>query len=520
MNGKLKKLINNRVGSLALSCLTGAMLLTGCAEGYDSPDGFDAGVRNTQLVTPPSDSIRFVLNTAGDKATISWPLVRGAKGCEVTFRNVDDPSNPYVVDGYENYLVDGSSFTVSVAEDSKYELYMRVIGNEDLGNKSDSVIVTSLSTLVPSIMTIPSGSDITTYIAENPIDSLYLGQEVAIDLEANGEYTMSGPVDFGGQKMTFRGDKIYRPVVKMTGSGTLMSYATLKVKYINFDMAESTAKSFMMVSKTNIPDSLKGVNQPDKYSGLKFQRNNYMLEDPFYVAHCWIKDMPASFFHDNEVNCAVWYLTISDCIVQMNRGATSHNRGNGSQAFISLEKKGVAIKHLVIENSTIFNIQDQEAYFLRYSNNSNAQAVKAFGEKDASYSTITTDFRNTTFSRAFSQGKWWNNTSGNGQKTTIDHCIFHNMSAGQITRRITGTKNYKFNFWQGEGTDYSTKDSDGAPFAAYYETIFTGAFEQSLDLSQPNGGVNFTPQENEVIKNKGGDPRWLPVQNNETEVTE
>lgn len=512
MNGKLKKLINNRVGSLALSCLTGAMLLTGCAEGYDSPDGFDAGVRNTQLVTPEPDSVSFKLNTAGDAATISWPLIRGAKGCEVTFKNVDDPNNPYVIGEFENYLVDGSSFTVPVTEDSKYELSIRVIANEKLGNKSDTVKVIKLSTLVPSVMTIPSGEDITTYIANNPVDSAYMGTEVAIDLVANGEYTMSGLVDFGGQKMTFRGDKIYRPVVKMTESGALASFAGLKVKFINFDMVEAESKSFMYISKT-IPDSLKGSNMPDKYSGSKFQKGNYMLEEPFYFANCMFKDMPGSIIMTDGVSCAIWYVTISDCIVQLNRDVTTASKGYGEQAFISLEKGGAAIKHLTIENSTLFNTKEHSAYFLRYANNSNAQAVKAFGAKDASYSTITTDFKNTTFCRMFSGGKWWNNTSGNGQLTTIDHCIFYKMSPGQIPRRITGqTKTYKFNFWQGDGTDYTNKDTYGNPFAAYYETIFDNTFEQSLDFSQPNGGVNFAPQEIEVVKNKGGDPRWLPTE--------
>ena len=517
MNSKLKKFFSNPQGKCAAILGASLLLLGSCAEGYESPDGFDAGVRNTQLVTPPSDSIRFEVNPAGDKATISWPLVVGAKNYEVTFKNVDDPANPFIVDGLENYLVDGSSVTVSVTEDSKYELSMRVIADESKGNKSDSVIVTSLTTLVPSIMTIPSGSDIAQYIAENPIDSSYMGKEVAIDLEANGEYTLSGPVNFHGQKMTFRGDKIYRPVVKMTGAGALYCYSMVKVKYINFDFAESTAKSFFFVSNENLPDSLKGSNMP-KYSGPKFQKGNYMLEEPFYFAHCWFKDMPGSIFHDNQVKCAIWYLTISDCIVQLNRGTDTPSRGYGEQAFISLEKGGAAIKHLVIEESTIFNIKDHGAYFLRYANNSNAQAVKAFGQADASYSTITTDFRNTTFSRVFSGGKWWNNTSGNGQITTVDHCVFHNMSPGQIARRITGTKTYKFNFWQGEGTDHSGyKDSYGAPFAALYDDIFLGTFDQSLDFTQPNGGVNFTPNQYVVVENRGGDPRWLPEVSAETD---
>ena len=44
-----------------LLLLAGAPLLVGCAIGYDSPDGFDVGVRNAQLETP--DSVSFVVST-------------------------------------------------------------------------------------------------------------------------------------------------------------------------------------------------------------------------------------------------------------------------------------------------------------------------------------------------------------------------------------------------------------------------------------------------------------------------
>ena len=124
------------------------ILICSCAEGYDSPDGFDSGVRDTDLVTP--DSVSFIVSTDGTSATISWPLVYGAAGYEVTFSNVDDPENPQIIDGLDKKLIDGSRMTVPVTEDSKYEFAIRVVGNKQLGNNdADAPTVYNFSTLVP-----------------------------------------------------------------------------------------------------------------------------------------------------------------------------------------------------------------------------------------------------------------------------------------------------------------------------------------------------------------------------------
>ena len=134
--------------SLYVLCI---LLLAGCAEGYESPDGFDLGVTNTQMKTPIQDSISFIVSTDGKTATVSWPTVAGADGHEVTFMNVDDPANPVIIDGYDKKIVDGSKFTVSVTEDSKYKMIMRTLGNKNLGNTdADTESVYDFSTLVPS----------------------------------------------------------------------------------------------------------------------------------------------------------------------------------------------------------------------------------------------------------------------------------------------------------------------------------------------------------------------------------
>ena len=503
----MKKLTNNICTTLGV---LGVLLLGSCAEGYESPDGFDLGVKNSKMETPIQDSISFKVSTDGKTATISWPTVAGADGHEVTFMNVDDPDNPVIIDGYDKKIVDGSKFTIPVTEDSKYKMLMRTLGNKELGNiDADTARTFNFSTLVPSVMTIPSGEEISSYIAAHPLDSV--SEEVAIDLEPNGVYTMSGTLDFGYHKLTFRGDKVHRPVVNMTDDGHFETYTTLKVKYINFDMSESTAGGFIAMSKT-APDNIKVENLwPYNISDKnpKLSKGHYMVEDPIYIANCWFKNLPHAILYDNGLNCAFWYFTVSNCIVQM-RNETKSNIG-----FINLYTAGKAIKNIVIEKSTIYNTVDNaSACFIRYQNQSNAQPSKTFGSYSAEYQSQSWTFSRTTFSKTYTGWRFVNNTSGNDFTLNVDHCIFNDVA--QLYRMDMGSKTYRFNFlWSPREDDINRnnnmKDSGKAPFASVYDPQFKGDVTQELDFSLPNGGVDFTPQEYEIVVNRGGDPRWLPA---------
>lgn len=77
------------------------------------------------------------------------------------------------------------------------------------------------------------------------------------------------------------------------------------------------------------------------------------------------------------------------------------------------------------------------------------------------------------------------------------------------------TKYFSFNFWHAitspDKKDSTQKDKDGNQFALDLNTdrVFEGNILQSLDLSQPNGGVNFRPVDIMVRSNMAGDMRWL-----------
>jgi len=507
---KTKHLARN--GMLLLTAMA-ALWMGSCAKGYESPDGFDLGVKDTKMETPVQDSISFVVATDGKTATVSWPTVAGADGHEVTFKNVDDPENPVVL--YDG-IVDGSKFTVPVTEDSKYQMTMRTLGNKDLGNTDATETMTyHFSTLVPSVMTIPSGEEISAYIAAHPLDSV--AEEVAIDLEPKGEYTLEGTIDFGPHKLTFRGDKVYRPVVHMVGGGHFETWSTLKVKFINFDMTESTAEGFIAVSATS-PDSIKVENLPN-YTGEKLGRGFYMIEDPIYIADCWFKNLPHAMLYDNGLSCALWYLTVSNCIVQMNN-VTKRNVG-----FVNLYKAGRSLKNLTIEKSTIYNIADNEsASFLRYQNESNSQPAKTFGSASSYYQSQSWKFLNSTLANVYynkEKDDGWNfcnNVRGNDMTLIIDHTVFYNCTQLYRMTRL-GSKTFRFNFFWNDRADCKSrnnaaKDSSNSPFASEYDPLFGGDNEanvrKELDFTQPNGGVNFTPGEYEIVTNRGGDPRWLP----------
>lgn len=493
----------------AFVCVS-TMLLGSCAIGYDSPNGFDVGVSNTQMVNP--DSVNFEVNTAGTEATISWNLTMGAKGYEVSFINVDDPDSPKVVENFDKYFVDGSTMTVPVAEDSKYKFEIRTLGEEEYNNTDAAEPKEfDLSTLVPSVATIPSGSDIYQYLTEHPIEGDST-QEVAIDLEPNGEYTMSGQIDFLGQKLTFRGDKIHWPTVRMVEKGSFASYTTFKMKYIKFDLTESQSTSFFYMSADSVcPDYLLSQNRGYMRNGSLI-KGVVAVEDPVYFAHCWFKNIPRAFVHDNGTGVAWWHLTITDCICQINNATYS-------TPFLCLENAGRGIKNLDINNSTIYNVQDNyKAYFIRfYISSSNSNPEKVYGNTTSYYSSQNWNFSHCTFSKNYSGQKWVNNISGNHMALNIDHCIFYDVY--QAGRRISmGNKTYSFNFLyslhasDNGKSDAAYKDDGGAPFASFYDPQFLGSPTQELDLTQPNGGINFTPGEYEILTNRGGDERWLPAQ--------
>lgn len=186
----------NRIKSLSCGreVIKGIMLLmtvalfVSCAKGFDGEETFASNVHDSQLASPELSKSCFssVVNADGTESIrVTWDVVPGAGGYYCHVDNVDDPANPVVV--YDG-TVDGVSFLFDKADDTKYSVSVKTLGNEKLNNTAaPDPTVYAYSTMVEA-QVIPVGTDIADFINSHLIDT---EDEQAFELQANGNYTLN-----------------------------------------------------------------------------------------------------------------------------------------------------------------------------------------------------------------------------------------------------------------------------------------------------------------------------------------
>ncbi|NDV83296.1 DUF4992 family lipoprotein [Bacteroides sp. 51] len=490
---------NTQIGKGILSfCLCLFLIgVTSCKEGFDDNEHFSGGVTGVTLESPDPSAVTFTKLAGTTNVKIEWPVVIGAGGYTVSFYIVDDPDNPVLV-GEENEFVDGCSAIREYQDDTRYMALIKALGNVELNNK-DAVAASELSwtTLLPATL-IPDGTDLTTYFA-NFEDT---GEEVAYELVANGNYTISGDVDFDLGVVTLRGDKINRPTVVLGKDGGIITQAGLQLKWINFDCTAATKIGFLSLSE-NPSSTISTASLGYKADGAN--QDGFVINDPVTIQECNFKNLNNSLLYGNKKNWSIRYFTIMDCIVQMN------NSSSNSTIHLQGASNGL-IKNLTITNNTFYNlVTNDAAYFIRYSNASNAQPQKIFGNSDKS-AIFTIEYN--TFSRVMSNKDFGNNLpNANTISTNISYNILYDVyrlyQAVQTNTVRTTIGNTIFSVSASPtGNDTSRTDSNGNPLATYEDPEFVGPFDVEFDLTKENGGVNFTPRGSVAVGNKAGDPRW------------
>ena len=470
MKNKIRLIVN-------FSLVTIVLLITSCVDGFKENEVFTTDVRNATLVSP--DSIAFTPDGAGTTLTITWPVVHGAGGYQVSFYKVDDPANPVVI-GTENETVDGCSVKRPIAEDTKYKVVVKTLGNTQYNNKDAAEVKeAAYSTLLPVTDTIKSGTDLSVYFASKPIPSSTT--ELVYQLEAGGSYTMSGNVALPLTNVTIRGDKVKRPTVTMSAGAFISDGAGFKLKFIDFDCSGFTGTSFITYNATQ--------NAGAVLNGWATVTSTVALQS------CKINGLAKYFLWDSNKKYALQTLLIKDCVIGQN---------STNQYFIYMQ--GGMIKDLTISNSTIYNQQSSTANFIQYN-----AAVRVTTNAAWNWASASVTVTNSTFWQVAKAGQMAN-YSGLAQKgntLSVSNCIFVDCGNQAVIRRFAGgntnmTRSLGYNsYWFG-GVFVT------AEIAANYDNSST-YINTDPALANPANG-DFTVGGADQISNRTGDPRWLPMQ--------
>lgn len=490
--------------SLALAAM-GAMFLGSCAtDGFDENEKFDNGVSGVKLESPESLTFKTVAASDGsDQLQVSWDVVYGAGGYECKAYNVDDPANPTEV---ASDTIDGTSFQFKIAEDTNYKVAVRTLGKASQNNtEAENAKEESYSTLVPAI-TIPDGSDIAEFIKSNLKES---DTEQAFELVAGGSYTCNDEVDFLGNKMTLRGNKLNRALVTMGEKGVIRTSAQLKVKFLNFDCTAVTNKGGIVEMSTTPPASCTAEAQ-----GVNAAKNGdkpadvYILQDPIIISECAFKNVPSCLFHLGHCAWGLADVRVDNCIVQLKNDGTKF--GNGS--IISLYSTdfigpsgntywSTCAQKISIKNSTIYNVvKNSKNYFVRFGNK---DLDRVFPVKSGSFT-----LENCTLSKAYSGKDFANNMPQQSSYViNINNTIFYDTYRVQKINKGGCTVNCDLSTNTIWGVTNPVDNTDKEKWATEEDPGFDDAASmKELDFTQPNFGINFTATG--AISSKIGDPRW------------
>lgn len=489
--------------------VVGIMSLASCAsDGFDNSEKWET-VTNTHLSSPDVSKLTFKSVAASDgtdKVQVSWPVVMGAGGYECKAINIDDPDNPVVL---VEDTIDGVTFQFPQAEDTKYRVEIRTLGNAAQNNTAaDTAAVASYSTLVEA-QTIPNGSDIYEFIS-SALPNLPEGDtESAFELEAGGQYTCSGVVDFQGHKMTLRGNKINYATITMGESAIIETSSQLKVKFLNFDCTAMTNKQGVIQLSDNPP-----ANKSAEAQGVGAGKSNnqpadvYILQDPIIIQNCAFKNVPNCLFAVGNCSWGLSDVRVINSIVQLNCDGSKNSNGAVICAYSSGFKSPSGaqfwyggIKSITVKESTFLNLVDNsKCRFIRFNNKDLDRVFPS-----ASGSITMTD---NTFVRTYNKKEFGNNTpNANTYKITFNNNIFYDIYRLQKLFQ----SNCAVTWSQGSNTIWgvgSTVDgTDKSKWATEEDPEFEGDTKAELDFTKENCGLNLTAKG--TISSTIGDPRWI-----------
>ncbi len=493
-----------RVGALIAFA---SLFLYSCAEDGFTEETFTSDVWNSQLESPKLDSACFATKVASDgsdQVQVSWKVVHGAGGYEYEVQNVDDPNNPVKL---LKDTVDGTSFLFAKSEDTNYKVSVRSLGNAAYNNTAATTATDYTYSTLVSAQIIPVGTEISAFIKEHLLD---VTTEQAFELEAGGEYALDGDIDFADKKVTFRGNKITRPIVTFGANGVIRTSAGLKIKFINFDCTAQTNKGGVVELSSTPPSSVTGESLGIKNGKDGAVQKCYYLLDPIIFQDCAFKNVTCCLFTVGQCSWGVSDVRVNDCIVQLNNNGTAWSNGSIISGFShSGTYEGTSgvywyggIKDITVKNSTLYNIVSNGSNrFVRFNNNT---LDRVFSTADGS-ATIT----NCTLYKVFDNKEFANNTPNQAKyvitfKNNICYDVFRLQKFIQGNCNTTGVDMKTNTIW---GIVNPVDATDKSKWATEENAAFSGVVNQALDFTKSDFGIDF--KATGAISSTIGDPRWL-----------
>lgn len=493
-----------KTGKLAL--LPMALMLTACAdEGYDTSEQWVSDTQNTVLASPDVTISKTSTSDTEKTVVIEWPVVHGAKGYLLNVTDITDPAQRVAV--VTDSLIDRCSVALVLPNEMNYEMSLLTMASEALGNKTpDAATVTKFDTYVPSV-TIPAGTEISAWMAQHLEDR---DEEQGITLEAGQTYQLDGEADFRLNTMEFRGDKNNAPTIILGENGCFVTQGGLKIRDLNIDCTASKKGGLLCLSAE--PDD-RVSTEALGYKKLGGNQDGFVIQKAVTFQNCRIKNLHRSLLYGSEKNWSLCDFRVLDCIIQQ--------ASTDTRPVINLTgASNGLIQKMTLQNTTFYNTEhnDKECYFMRFSNSSNAQPKKIFGDAN-NFLEYTLD--HCSFIRTNPKKDFANNmpNTQNGTQLWIkmSDCVFfdvyrlYQLLQSQWIKTTTGNYMSYSYFCEPTTTDYGPggrTDQNGNFYTTLDETPeFDDAQLQPLDLTKANGGVSLAPK-GLAAASKGGDPRW------------
>lgn len=458
---------------------TGGLMFASCAkDGFDD-ESFDSSVKNSQLATPTADNITVTASADGKTQTFSWPVVHGAGGYLVSLYNTEEMDDPIVRDT----LVDGCSVTLPREEDLNYQFTIQTKGRSNLNNNDAAEMVTYLfTTFSPSLATIPAGSDLYQWFAENPVPDSE--ETIYYDLEAGGQYTLSKSVDFSTHAVVLRTASKSDWATVTPADGAALEYCgSFGLKYLIID--GSMTDNPLLAFSANPPASILDASH----------NNHNQITRPTSIQKCSFIHVQGMILYDNKVKYCLKDFVMDDCTIQL-----EPTGGMSNSSVFYVYDGGGFINDFTMTNTTVWNANANTfKYLIRYNNSGRCDR--------AGYTTNSINIKNCTMYNVVKTGQMCNHGGFDGQATSnydVENNIFVDCGSHQVARRFVGRLNdaakIVFNnntYWfDGEANDQTGYDTG---YILTTDPAFANAAEG-----------DFRPSGAEQLSMKTGDPRWLP----------